>query len=79
MAAWEISRIGWRMVVSSGQIVVAMAVSSKPHTVRSSGTARTPLRRNRLAGGHGMDAAAALACTVHATAAILARRPAEAI
>src|SRR3546814_1781956 len=35
-----ISRIGWRTVVSSGQMVLAIAVSSKPQTVMSLGTSR---------------------------------------
>jgi hypothetical protein len=37
-AVRDISNTGWRIVVSSGQIVVASAVSSKPQTVRSPGT-----------------------------------------
>src|SRR3546814_18513429 len=35
-----ISRIGWRTVVSSGQMVLAIAVSSKPQTVMSLGPSR---------------------------------------
>ncbi|PAV93331.1 hypothetical protein WR25_20440 [Diploscapter pachys] len=38
IAPRAISAIGWRIVVSSGQIAVDSTVSSKPQTVRSPGT-----------------------------------------
>ncbi|MNO04777.1 hypothetical protein D3C81_2259150 [compost metagenome] len=40
MAAFAIEAIGWWIVVSSGQTVVAAEVSSKPTTDRSRGTSR---------------------------------------
>ena len=43
----DISATGWRMVVSSGQIVVASGVSSKPQTERSRGHVETLAMRRR--------------------------------